>query len=317
MNSTTANVSPLWAVTCLFNPLRSRRRAANFRTFRAHLGVPLIAVELSFDGRFELREGEAEVLVQLTGGDVMWQKERLLNVGLRHLPPACEQVALIDCDVLFEDDDWAAAAADVLTRHPVAQLFSSVQYLPRDWTPGTGAAPVDLMRHQGVASSIIVDGLTADACLGPQPDGERGAFAPGFAWACRRELLDRYMLFDCNIAGGGDTAMACASWGVFEAVERRHAMTPAHRGRYRAWAEPWFDAVRGQVGMLDGGLLHLWHGELEHRMGGTRHRRLAEHDYDPHRDIELSDSGCWRWTSDKPGLHRFLADYFAARREDG
>ncbi|MBK6739582.1 MAG: hypothetical protein IPG64_17900 [Haliea sp.] len=166
MNSTTANVSPLWAVTCLFNPLRSRRRAGNFRTFRAHLGVPLIAVELSFDGRFELREGEAEVLVQLTGGDVMWQKERLLNVGLRHLPPACEQVALIDCDVLFEDDDWAAAAADVLTRHPVAQLFSSVQYLPRDWTPGTGAAPVDLMRHRGVASSIIVDGLTADACLG-------------------------------------------------------------------------------------------------------------------------------------------------------
>lgn len=306
----------LWAVTCLFNPRRYRRRIANYRQFQACLGVPLVAVELSFDGRFELQGADADVLVQVGGGDVMWQKERLLDIGLRALPPACDAVALLDCDVQFVDPRWADAASDALATCPVVQLFSAVQYLAADGTPARDHAGA-LLRHPGVARAIALDGMPADLCLGPQPDGGRGAFAAGFAWACRRALLDRHGLFDANIAGGGDTALACASWGAFEAVEQRHAMTAAHRRRYRAWAEPWFDSVRGRVGVLPGELTHLWHGELEHRMAGERHQRLAAHGYDPFVDIALAESGCWRWASDKPALHRFMADYFAMRREDG
>ena len=52
-------------------------------------------------------------------------------------------------------------------------------------------------------------------------------------------------------------------------------------------------------------------------MAGERHLRLAAHGYDPEVDIDLADSFCSRWASDKPALHRFMADYFAARREDG
>ena len=47
----------LWAVTCHFNPCGYHRRIANYRVFRDRLQIPLLTVELSFTGTFELRPG--------------------------------------------------------------------------------------------------------------------------------------------------------------------------------------------------------------------------------------------------------------------
>ena len=77
----------LWAITSYFNPAGYNTRLANYRAFRARLKVPLVTVEASFDGRVQLRAGDAEILVQRTARDVLWQKERLLNVALGFLPP--------------------------------------------------------------------------------------------------------------------------------------------------------------------------------------------------------------------------------------
>ena len=89
------------AVTSYFNPMKSRRRLANYRTFRSRLDVPLVTVELAFDGQFELTSGDADHLIQLSGGDIMWQKERLLNIGIKSIPSAVKNFAWIDCDILF------------------------------------------------------------------------------------------------------------------------------------------------------------------------------------------------------------------------
>jgi len=78
------------AVTSYFNPMKSRRRLANYRTFRSRLDVPLVTVELAFDGQFELTSGDADHLIQLSGGDIMWQKERLLNIALEAVPDKVE-----------------------------------------------------------------------------------------------------------------------------------------------------------------------------------------------------------------------------------
>ncbi|HEY2827606.1 MAG TPA: hypothetical protein VGJ04_08410, partial [Pirellulales bacterium] len=75
-----------WAITTHFNPMRWRRRLDNFHVFRKHLKVPLVAVELGYDDRFELQPNDADILVQIPGIDVMWQKERLFNVALSHVP---------------------------------------------------------------------------------------------------------------------------------------------------------------------------------------------------------------------------------------
>jgi hypothetical protein len=91
----------LWAITSYFNPAGYGRRLANYRTFASQLGVPLVTVELAFGGAFELCKDDADTVVQLRGGDVMWQKERLLNVALQSLPPHCKKVLAIDCDIVL------------------------------------------------------------------------------------------------------------------------------------------------------------------------------------------------------------------------
>src|SRR5215813_11905127 len=121
--STSQCASNLWAITCYFNPIGYHRRLENYHTFRQHLAVPLVTVELAFSGSFELQRGDADILVQLRGGDVLWQKERLLNLALKSLPDCCDKVAWLDCDVVFESDDWAARASQALDHVELLHLF--------------------------------------------------------------------------------------------------------------------------------------------------------------------------------------------------
>jgi hypothetical protein len=301
-------------VTCLFNPQGYERRIANYRAFRRHLVMPLVAVELSFDGRFALDARDADILVRIDGGDVLWQKERLLNMGVASLPRECRWVSVLDCDIVFEDPDWPARAAERLEASPVVHLFSEAHFL----RPESGATfCLDGAELWESSARAIRANVSPRECLGPQAGNGRGRHSPGLAWAFRRELLDRHGLFDGCVIGGGDTAVACASWGAFEAVEERHAMNARQKSYYRAWAEPWYESVRGNVDFIDGKLFHLWHGEIADRRAAARHLDLVAHDFDPHRDLARDGNGPWRWASAKPELHRMLADYFAARREDG
>ena len=64
----------LWAITSYFNPIGYRRRPANYRLFRERLNVPLVTVELAYGPDFELTQSDADILVQLRGEDVLWQK---------------------------------------------------------------------------------------------------------------------------------------------------------------------------------------------------------------------------------------------------
>ena len=146
----------LWAITSYFNPSGFKIRPANYRTFRKYLAAPLVAVELSFNGRFELRQGDAEILVQLVGRDVLWQKERLLNVALQHLPNDCDTVAWLDCDVVLDGADGLQRACAALETFSLVQPFKHQCYLKQ----GAASDPshsggVDFIRP-GVAYGIAI-----------------------------------------------------------------------------------------------------------------------------------------------------------------
>jgi hypothetical protein len=102
--------APLWVLTTYYNPAGYNRRRMNFKAFRRLLQQPLLVVELTRDGRRELSDDDGEIVIHLTGEDRLWQKERLLNLGVAALPRHVEFVAWIDCDLVFLDDEWAAKA---------------------------------------------------------------------------------------------------------------------------------------------------------------------------------------------------------------
>jgi hypothetical protein len=314
--STGGGTRDLWAVTCFFNPAGYSRRIQNYCAFRQRLTVPLVTVELSFDGRFQLQPRDADVLVQLAGGDVMWQKERLLNVALKSVPGDCDRIAWVDCDVVFDSDDWAERASRALHDLVLVHLFQERSDLPPDALLDQRCPQHAILKGPSMVHMIATGEARPDDLTNPGFRPEK-PWPCGLAWASRRDVLEQHGIYDAYILGGGDRALLCAALGQFDQAARAVGMRGRRRDHYLAWARPYFDSVRGRVGHIQGRLFHLWHGDLRHRMYTDRHRHLQDYDFDPFRDIAVDGNGCWRWSSDKPQLHEFVKRYFALRKEDG
>ena len=295
--------------------MRYHRRLLNYRLFRERLNVPLVTVELAYGADFELTEDDADILVQLRGKDVIWQKERLLNVALRYLPSTCRKFVWVDCDVIFEADDWPERVSHLLDRFWVVQTFSHLHHMPRDRTPGESETKPEFTQQS--ITFMIASGVPAAACLARRFDARELSSAPGIAWAARRELIDKHSFYDTCIMGGGDMAIAAAAQGCIAELMLRHHMNDQQKERYLAWAKPVYDDVRADVGFVDCRLFHLWHGDLRNRRILQRHQSLSRFHFDPFEDIAIDQNGCWRWSSDKPEMHAYVRDYFASRKEDG
>lgn len=127
------NSDDLWVITCYFNPNNYRSKLANYRIFADRIlksGINLLTVECAFgDTPFVL--GPFPNVLQIRSQHIMWQKERLLNIALSHLPKEVEKVAWLDCDILFSNADWAVQASKLLDSVPVVQLFENAVRLPK------------------------------------------------------------------------------------------------------------------------------------------------------------------------------------------
>jgi hypothetical protein len=303
---------PLWAVTAYFNPFGERLRLDNFRRFRANLKAPLVAVELGYGRGFDLRDGDADILIQRRGGDVLWQKERLLNIGIAAVPRKCTKVAWIDADVIIAEEGWPEAASALLDRFPVIQPFGQVLHLARG---NEGVDPeLSKIRRPSFCAGLA-EGQEALAMLDASLV-KPGPHHAGFAWAARREIVARSGLYDRCILGGGDRAFVAACFGLFDHPGRYAYWNERQSAHYLPWAERIEGAVGASLGYLDADLFHMWHGELDRRLYRPRHEGLAKFRFDPVADIALADSGAWRWSSEKPEMHRYVSDYFLSRQTE-
>lgn len=316
----------LWAVTSYYNPAGYQRRKANYRLFRERLRLPLLTVEWSPTGEFELRGEDADQLIQLGGGDVMWQKERLLNIAVARLPPQCTHVAWLDCDLVFEREGLSEAIFVALDAAPLVQLFDRVAHLAPtsldalarlgNCTSGTvsfereGAASAHgAAARAGRPPPVSVTFQDQDH-LGPKP-------TVGFAWAARRELLEHHPLFDEWIIGGGDSAYFHAAAGMAEQVVKNHMLAGPHRDHFLPRARTLAAAVAGRFGHVPGRVYTLWHGKLEDRRYRSRYSILARHGFDPRRFLQRSASDVWQWSGAPRGLPDAIRAYFEQRNEDG
>ena len=297
----------LYAITSYFNPIRYRSRLASYYGFRQRLHQPLITVELSSNGEFDLRPSDATHLIQVCAADVMFQKERLLNLALDTLPADCDVVAWIDCDVVLPDD-WATRAVEALLTHRLVHLFDTHYNLSRDGTTRT-------LFGTSVARKLLTGEMTL---------GDFSAEAPpvlqttwGGAWAAPRQLLCEHRFYDACVGGSGDVALFSAAAGGFARPIAAMWMNPNWHRHYLSWAKPFHDSIAGRIAYLDGVMLHLWHGETVNRQYRERHQKLERFEFNPDEDIALTENGCWRWNSGKTEMHAAIARYFQDRREDG
>jgi len=305
----------MWALTTYFNPIRYKRRLSNYRIFRRNLHVPLVTVELSFDGQFELSKDDADVLIQISGGAILWQKERLLNIAIRSVPTSVKNIAWLDCDILFGRNDWAEEAERQLNeRCNVIQLFENAVYLNEEDT-GEGLRGYDSYPH--------VPGLVALYDKGNMSPLDRLAvstqgalvYNPGLAWAGRREVFAKHGFYDLAIIGAGDLYMANSIFGTMDSLVKLHSLNRSRSESYLEWAAPFHETVDSKVGNLAGEIYHLWHGDTKNRNYKDRFKILA--DFDPQADVYIGDNGALHWTKPSTALADQLRAHFLNRREDG
>jgi glycosyltransferase involved in cell wall biosynthesis len=294
--------SSIWGVTTFFNPASYGSFLHNYKIFRHFLPIPLLAVELSFSGSYELGPGDAEILVRVDDGDILWHKERLMNLGAQHLPPECCKVVFLDCDLIFADDRWVQKLDAAMDRYTVVQPFQHEFTLP----PYTYPRP-DAQRAGKPTDSFAFNRRRGISSFG----------AVGRVWAIRRELTARHGLYDREVLGSGDLFLALAITGEWQKARQLLTLGEAQYHDYEQWGRAIAMDVGGDIGFVDVPLFALWHGALPDRKYLKRHEQMLEFGFDPTTDIALTRQGCWRWASDKPRMQEYVRGYFSSRKDDG
>ena len=306
----------VWALTTYYNPAGYRSRFLNYKEFRKRLNVPLVTVELSTSGKYELSESDADIMVRVPANSVLWQKERLLNIGRESLPEQAKFVAWLDCDVVFQDSTWSEKVPAALEDALIAQCFSDMVDLTKGALPETLAGNPEPSGYS--VAHLSSSGQSSIEDFRPPTTRRFRLGACGLAWVGRREVIQEHGFYDATILGSGDRAMASAAYGRFEDAIFTIRLSPKRAEHYLKWAGPFYDLVQGRVGVIKGRLFHLWHGEIQDRKYLERHEDLARLDFDPARDISIGSSGAWEWTSESPeNVRSLVGKYFGSRREDG
>jgi hypothetical protein len=341
----------LWALACYFNPLGWQSRRQLFSTFHAALKVPLLVVEWSPSGRFELESTADMQVVHVSGGSLLWQKESLLNLGLKHLSDACSHVVALDADLILEDDDWPEQLVDGLNSFDVLQPFREVCHLP----PGrmSADAPTDAGEVVYTSTCTVLGAALLEAADAPalldrvirnqrlrfeallidagdpeqrRAHEERNAFqdlgipTPGLGWACRRETLEAIgPIPDRFIAGGGDLFWLLGLLGrgrelISACVSA--GLTYVDHHVYGQFCER-VGAPGLSLGCLRQRVFHLHHGSLSKRRYDARHVALQRLGINLDTDLGTDVSGMLQFQGARAAeFESYLHRYLLERQED-
>jgi len=274
----------LWLVVAYDNPGADPDRRTRFLDALTPI-LPaaggLMVVEAVYSGADPLPDLGCRQL-RVPCDEVLWQQERLLNLGFAEVPPGAEFIAWVSPGASLDDPAWMRRAVErLLAGTRVVQLFDQVEPA----APGPAACP-----H----------------C---QPAG-------AFGWATHAGRLREHGLYDRSLTGDNAILIAHAFAGqpISGCVTRRlgHG-TLAHRD-YQAWAA----LVPGdRMAALPGSVVRV-PAEVRRNRVHNEGRLVARRSrFDPAVDLELNSDGAWRFRAGRPDLVEWAASYFTGQPIDG
>ena len=323
----TDKMEKLYVIAPLFNPRGYKSRHKLYNQFEQQMlstpDVVLCTVECLFkDQKPSVRKrGKNHIVITVNSLDEMWLKENLINIGVKKLPAKAKYICWVDADLQFAKPTWVHDTIELLQEYPVIQMFSEVHYLNANYEKTHEAK--SLMWGWLNGASYLNDGKS---CYNPEvePDkSKRQGYgwhgAPGGAWAYRREAFEKLGgLVDFGVVGSGDSYSAFGMLGIVcsSITNRNFKYNPDYTNSVREWVKNAYEVIKGNVGLMEGVILHNYHGETKNRQYWERNEILCRNQFSPIEDLYRNHQGLNQFTEGKPELVEDVKRYFEKRQED-
>lgn len=317
----------LYVVVPIFNPRGYKSRQKLYKQFEKQMldtpGIVLCTVECLFKDQYPSvkKKCDNHIVITVNSLDEMWLKENLINIGVSKLPKKAKYICWVDADLQFTNTNWVKETKRLLRRYPVVQMFSDVHYLGHNGEKTHEAK--SLMWGWLNGASYLKDGKS---CYNPsvKPDltkrqGYGWHGAPGGAWAYRKDFFERIGgLLDFGIVGSGDSYSAFGMLGIVcsSILNKNFIYNPDYTNAVKDWVKNAYNVVRGNVGMMDGIVLHHYHGETKNRQYWERNEILCRNKFSPEDDLYKNHQGLNQFREGKPEMEREIKEYFENRQED-
>lgn len=314
---------PLHVVTCLFNPARYNSRWDLYTDFEKRMhdaGAVLHTIRATMGDRQHVEKTDHRthyIDLKVDHLQEIWLKENLLNLALQQIPEEAKYIAFVDADLSFVRSDIVDATLHALQHYHVVQMFSEAMDLGPTHNQAKEHGTARQMSHGWChVNGRLGDDLYGGAKVAVKDyDGKLIYRHPGFAWAWRRDAITNVGgLMEHVLLGSADWHMA---WALIGRVEETLGCESASYKRLcLQWQRRAMDHIKGNVGYVDGMLMHYWHGRKSQRGYQTRWQIMAQHGFDPDSDLKKDWRGVLRLTDQKPGLRDAVRQYFKSRNED-
>ena len=286
-------------ITTFFNPNNYINIKYNFLKFEKGISkydnCELFPIELSFDGNFFI---DHKNVIRISGREcnIMWQKEKLLNIVLDSIPKDYINIAWIDCDILFENENWHNEVKEKLQFYKVLQLYQKAKRLDRN------------NQVERISEGIInrINNIQ-------QIDLNLSKGIPGFGWAIRREIIEEIGFLDTQIIGGADSLMFYSFFGKTDGIVSKQ-MNSKWYSSFDKWSKKCYELVDNSVNFISGTIIHLYHGQVTNRKYNDRYEILNNFDFNPSVDLVEDDNRIWKLKN--PKITNELKRYFEGRDED-
>jgi hypothetical protein len=269
-------------------------------------------VEFNPYDSFELSNDDADIMMRFGHGDIMWQKERLLNIGIDNLPTDTDIVVILDCDVVFSSKKIVNALKYELQNNMAVQCFSVVGHINPYVIDCNNQ---DFFELDFENTDLFLERPVPGCIYSYQIAGNLHGGCSGYAWAFRYDTIKNIKLYESNIIGGGDRILACALIGL-------PASPPTVAGINENVYYNYLDKVksyginRDNVSYIDLPIYDLFHGIHDNRGYEKRHNILKDAQFDA--EIDLVDKNGLPFTfADhvEDNLKYKIIDYFYSRNE--
>lgn len=274
------------AVTNFYNPSKRQIKNDNFNKFFKNLNdIPLYIIEAAFgDDQFILPEQNNIIRVRCR--DIIWQQYRLINLVIKNLPDKFDKVIWIDADILFDNKNWHYEMSDKLDQYKIVQSYSIVKLNSQEENKYDIKRSVTKNALEN-AKNPLNDKFCS--CLDMS-----SIYATGFSWGVRRELVEKYGIYDYWITGSSDNALVLGIWGDWENNFISERLNHKMKNHFIEWAIPFNQYVNGQVSCIEETITHLWHGNRNYK----KRWECLKH-FDPYKDICISKEGVFEWSTEK------------------